>query len=77
MPRPFYPGKDPVPILQEGGWVQGPVWTLLKNTVEKRPLHRLGCKCKDNIKMVVRSNSYYQSKRRYFPKDLSLVKNGS
>jgi len=27
-PRPhFNPGKDPVPILQEAGWVPGPVWT--------------------------------------------------
>ena len=27
-PRPhFTPGKDPVPILQEAGWVQVPVWT--------------------------------------------------
>jgi len=26
-PRPhFTPGKDPVPILQETGWAQGPVW---------------------------------------------------
>jgi len=27
-PRPHVtPGKDPVPILQEAGWVPGPVWT--------------------------------------------------
>ena len=27
-PRPhFTPGKDPVPILQEAGWVPGPIWT--------------------------------------------------
>jgi len=27
-PRPhFTPKKDPVPILQEAGWVPGPVWT--------------------------------------------------
>ena len=27
-PRPhFTPGKDPVPILQEAGWVLGPLWT--------------------------------------------------
>ena len=27
-PRPhFTPGKYPVPILQEGGWAPGPVWT--------------------------------------------------
>ena len=28
MSRPlFTPGKDPVPIVQEAGWVPGPVWT--------------------------------------------------
>ena len=28
MPRPhFTPGEDTVPILQEAGWVPGPVWT--------------------------------------------------
>jgi len=27
-PRPYFtPGKEPVPILQEAGWVPGPVWT--------------------------------------------------
>jgi hypothetical protein len=27
-PRPlFTPGKDPVPIVQEGWWAPGPVWT--------------------------------------------------
>ena len=27
-PQPhFTPGRDPVPILQEGGWFPGPVWT--------------------------------------------------
>ena len=27
-PRPpTTPGKDPVPILDEGGWAPGPVWT--------------------------------------------------
>ena len=23
----LYPGKDPIPILQEAGWAPGPVWT--------------------------------------------------
>ena len=23
----LYPGKDPVPIVQEAGWAPGPVWT--------------------------------------------------
>ena len=32
MPRPFFtPGKDPVPIVQEAGWVPGPVWTGAEN----------------------------------------------
>ena len=32
MPRPlFTPGKDPVPIVQEAGWAQEPVWTGADN----------------------------------------------
>ena len=32
MPLPhFTPGKDPVPIVLEAGWVPGPVWTGAKN----------------------------------------------
>jgi len=27
----FVPGKEPVPITYEAGWVQGPVWTGAKN----------------------------------------------
>jgi len=32
-PRPgcFTPGKDPVPIVYEAGWAQGPVWTGAEN----------------------------------------------
>ena len=31
-PRPlFTPGKDPVPIVQEAGWVPRPVWTGAEN----------------------------------------------
>ena len=31
-PRPlFTPGKDQVPIVQEAGWVPGPVWTGSEN----------------------------------------------
>ena len=33
-PRPFItPGKDPVPIVQQAGWVPGPVWTGAENLV--------------------------------------------
>jgi hypothetical protein len=27
----FTPGKDPVPIVQESGWVPGPVWIGAEN----------------------------------------------
>ena len=30
-PAAFYPGKDPVPIVQETGWAPGPVWTGAEN----------------------------------------------
>jgi len=32
-PRPgrFVPGKDPVPIVQEAGWVSEPVWRGAEN----------------------------------------------
>ena len=42
-PRPhFTPGKDPVPILQEVGWVPGPVWKggksrLHRDSISDRP----------------------------------------
>ena len=26
-PAALYPWKDPVPLVQEAGWVTGPVWT--------------------------------------------------
>jgi hypothetical protein len=32
MPWPLStPGRDPVPIVQEGGWAPGPVWTGVEN----------------------------------------------
>jgi hypothetical protein len=35
-PRPLYPGeKDPVRIVQEAGWVRGPVWTGTENVVPR------------------------------------------
>ena len=31
-PRPLYPHeRDPVPIVQDGGWAPGPVWTGAEN----------------------------------------------
>jgi hypothetical protein len=34
--RVFYPGKDPIPIVQETGWVPGPVWMCAKNLAPAR-----------------------------------------
>ena len=35
-PRPYFtPGKDPVPILQEAGWVPRPVWTGGKSRLHR------------------------------------------
>ena len=31
MPRPHYPRKDPVPIVQRVGWAPGTVWTGAEN----------------------------------------------
>jgi len=27
----LYPGKDPVPVVQEAGWAPGPVWIGAEN----------------------------------------------
>jgi hypothetical protein len=27
MPQPFYPRRNPAPIVQEAGWAYGLVWT--------------------------------------------------
>jgi hypothetical protein len=32
----FYPGKDPVPTVQEAGWDPGPVWTCAENLAPTR-----------------------------------------
>ena len=59
-PRPhFTPGKDPVPILQEAGWVLWPVWTGGKSrphrhSIPDRPalgqsLYRLSYRAYNNI----------------------------
>jgi len=49
-PRPlFTPEKDPVPIVQEGGWAPGPVWTGAENLAPTgirspdRPAHSQSC----------------------------------
>jgi hypothetical protein len=32
-PRPLYPGKEPLPIVQEAGWALVPVCTAAENLV--------------------------------------------
>ena len=34
-PAALYPGKDPVPILQEAEWAPGPVWTGRKSRLHR------------------------------------------
>ena len=34
-PSHFTPGKDPVPIVQEAGWAQEPVWTGARELIEE------------------------------------------
>ena len=36
-PAALYPGKDPVPIVQEAGWAPGPVWTGAENLAPPPP----------------------------------------
>ena len=36
--RILLPGKDPVPVLQEVGWVPGPVWTGEKSRPHRDPI---------------------------------------
>jgi hypothetical protein len=31
LPQPLYPGKDPVPTVQEARWAPGPVWMGAEN----------------------------------------------
>jgi hypothetical protein len=73
MPRRLYLRERPGPIVLEGGWAQGPVRTLLKNTIEKMTLYSLRRSCKDNIKMVVRLSQ----NGVIFQKIQIFVKNGS
>ena len=51
-PRPgrLYPGKDPVPIVQETGWAPGPFWTGGKSRPHRDPIPDL----------PARSQSLYQ-----------------
>ena len=35
-PAALYPGKDPVPIVQEAGWTPGPIWTGAENLTPPR-----------------------------------------
>ena len=57
--RSLRPGKDPVPIAQEAGWSQGPVWTGAEN------LTRTGIRSPDR---PARSQSLYRLRYPGSPK---------
>ena len=50
-PAAFTPGSDPVPIVQEAGWVPGPVW------IGAETLARTGGRSTD---LPARSESLYR-----------------
>ena len=47
--RPLYPGKTPVPIVQEAEWASGPVWTARKTSTppgfDIRTVQRVASRC--------------------------------
>ena len=49
-PAALYPGKDPVPIVQEAGWAPGPVWMVENLTppgFDPRTDHPVVSRCTD------------------------------
>ena len=57
----FYPGKDPVPIVQEAGWAPGPIWTGAENLASN------GIRSPDR---PARSQSLYQLR---YPTHMSMM----
>jgi len=61
MPRlQFTPRKHPVPIVQQAGWVPGPVWSGVKSrphqdSIPDRPARKLPYIWQCNIRMLSRS----------------------
>jgi hypothetical protein len=45
----FFREIDPVPILQEAAWAQGPVWKDVKNVVANWTLFREKCFCAEAV----------------------------
>jgi hypothetical protein len=58
-PAAFPPGKDPVPIVQEAGWVPEPVWIGAGNLAPPGFDPRVG---KDYISRRIRKIPYYKNK---------------
>ena len=64
VPAALYPGKDPVPILQEAGWTPGPVWTGGKSHPHRDffKLKYVYLNILTSVTMCIRINSDYKNK---------------
>jgi len=59
MPRPhFTPGKDPVPILQEVGWVPGPVLTGEKSRPHRDSIPDRPARSQSQYQLSYRAHKY-------------------
>ena len=54
----FTPGKDPVPILQEAGWAQGPVWTGRKSRPHRDSIPDRPARSQSLYRLSYRAHKY-------------------
>jgi hypothetical protein len=54
----FTPGKDPVPILQEAGWVAGPVWTEGKSRPHRDSIPDRPARSQSLYRLSYRAHNY-------------------
>ena len=60
-PRPhFTPGKDPVPILLEAGWVPGPVWTDGKSRPHRDSIPDCPARSQSLYRLSYRANNLFK-----------------
>jgi hypothetical protein len=76
-PRPlFTPGKDPVPIVQEAGWVPGAVWRGAENlaptgirssdrAARSQSLYRLSYKAHSNHSVILKKTGWSSNKKPF------------
>jgi hypothetical protein len=76
-PTALYPGKDPVPILQEAGWAPGPVWTGAENLAptgirspdrqsRRQSLYRLNYRAHTNVLYTQLNKQISKATKKFF-----------